>query len=197
MPENSRFRELIGRVRERDPDAAAELVRTYENAIRRVVRINLRDARMRRVMDSMDICQSVLASFFVRTAMGQYELDSPEQLLGLLTAITRNKVANVVQRMRAQRRDIGRDTAVDGGSDRVLDPASDPSEQASAKEILEKVRAHLSEDERYLAEQRSLGRGWQELADELSSTAAALRKKLSRALNRVMSKLGLEDTADE
>src|SRR5947199_10307909 len=120
VPEKSQFRELIGRVRDRDPDAAAELVRRYESAIRRVVRINLRDARMRRIIDSMDICQSVLASFFVRTALGQYELDSPEQLLGLLTTITRNKLTNAAHRMRAARRDIRRDTPVGEDSDRVL-----------------------------------------------------------------------------
>ncbi len=197
MPENSRFRELIGRVRGRDPEAAAELVRRYESAIRRVARINMRDARMRRTIDSTDICQSVLASFFVRTALGQYELESPEQLLGLLTTITRNKLTNAVQRLRAQRRDISRDSPVGDDSDRVVDPASDPSEQVSAKEILEKVLGKLSNDERFLADQRALGRGWQELADELGGTAVALRKKLSRALNRVMAELGLEESADE
>ena len=87
MPEQSQFRDLIRRVRERDQEAAGELVRRYERAIRRVVRIHLRDDRLRRVLDSMDICQSVLASFFVRAALGQYGLDSPEQLLRLLTSI--------------------------------------------------------------------------------------------------------------
>jgi hypothetical protein len=99
LPDGSLFRDLIRRVRNRDQEAAAELVRRYESAIRRVVRIHLRDARMRRVLDSMDICQSVLASFFVRTALGQYEVDSPEHLLGLLTSITRNKLANQAKRL--------------------------------------------------------------------------------------------------
>src|SRR6478609_4146362 len=81
LPEGTQFPELIRRVRERDQQAAQELVGRYENAIRRVVRIHLRDARMRRVLDSTDICQSVLASFFVRTALGEYELNTPVQLL--------------------------------------------------------------------------------------------------------------------
>src|SRR5438067_734305 len=112
----------------------------------------------------MDICQSVLASFFVRTALGQYELDSPEQLLSLLTAITRNKLTNQANRLRAQRRDIRREAALGEQTAYVPDQASDPSEQASAKEILEKVRDRLDGPERYLAEQRSLGRTWKELA---------------------------------
>ncbi len=87
VPEESPFHNLIRRIRERDEEAASELVRRYESAIRRVVRIRLRDVRLRRVLDSMDICQSVLATFFVRTALGQYELDTPEQLINLLTSI--------------------------------------------------------------------------------------------------------------
>jgi RNA polymerase sigma-70 factor (ECF subfamily) len=195
LPDGTPFRELIDRVRDRDQEAAQELVRRYESAIRRVVRIHLRDARLRRVLDSMDICQSVLASFFVRTALGQYEVDSPEQLLNLLTAITRNKLTNQANYLRAQRRDIRR-VATGGETDYLLDQASDPSEQASAKEILEKVRHRLDEPERYLAEQRSLGRSWKELADELGGTDVALRKKLTRALNRVMGDLGLGEDDD-
>ena len=87
MANESSFHDLIRRIRDRDETAAAELVAKYEAAIRRVVRIHLRDVRLRRVLDSMDVCQSVLASFFVRAALGQYELDSPDQLLGLLATI--------------------------------------------------------------------------------------------------------------
>lgn len=196
MPDATPFHDLIRRVRERDEDAARELTLRYEKAIRRVVRINLRDARLRRLLDSTDICQSVLASFFIRTALGQYEVDSPDQLLNLLAAITRNKLTNQVNRMRAQRRDVRRDTETGDAAAYLPDQASDPSEQASAREILEKVRERLNEQERYLAEQRSLGRGWQELADELGGTDVALRKKLTRALDRVMAELGLDEEGD-
>ncbi|MDB5385053.1 MAG: DNA-directed polymerase specialized sigma subunit, sigma24 [Planctomycetaceae bacterium] len=196
MREGDQFRDLIQRVRNRDEDAARELATRYESAIRRVVRIHLRDARMRQVLDSMDVCQSVMASFFVRTALGQYELDSPQQLIHLLTAITRNKLANQVNHMQAQRRDIRRQTVMDDRSMLVADRASDPSEQASAKEILEKVCSRLDTQERYLAEQRSLGRTWQELADELGGTDVALRKKLTRALDRTLQDLGLGDTSN-
>jgi RNA polymerase sigma factor (sigma-70 family) len=196
VPDGNEFRQLIQRVRERDQEAAQELVRRYENAIRRVVRIHLRDARLRRVLDSADICQSVLATFFVRTALGQYEVESPEQLLNLLTAITRNKLTNQANRLRAQRRDIRREVAIGEQTASVLDQASDPSKQASAREILEKVLDGLEGSERYLAEQRSLGRSWPELAVELGGTDVALRKKLTRALQRVMAKLGLDNDGD-
>ncbi|MDB5306228.1 MAG: DNA-directed polymerase specialized sigma subunit, sigma24 [Gemmataceae bacterium] len=196
MPDAPEFRELIRRVRDRDQDAAQELVRRYEGVIRRVVRIRLRDAQLRRLLDSTDICQSVLASFFVRTALGEYELESPEQLLSLLAAIARNKLVNQAARLRARRRDVRRDAAAGDHVPHVIDDASDPSEQASARELLEKVRDRLDPRERYLAEQRALGRTWQDLADELGGTDVALRKTLARALDRVMTGLGLGDVGD-
>src|SRR4051794_7874124 len=94
MPEPTPYDELIRRVRARDEDAAAELIRRYEPAIRRAVRVRLADARLGSLLDSMDICQSVLKSFFVRAATGQYELETPEQLLKLLATMARNKLTN-------------------------------------------------------------------------------------------------------
>src|SRR5271168_4832142 len=83
------FSEFIRRVRAGDELAAAELVEHYGPAIRRAVRVRLRDPRLHRLIESVDICQSVFASFFVRTALGQYDLDNPDQLLKLLTTIAR------------------------------------------------------------------------------------------------------------
>jgi RNA polymerase sigma-70 factor (ECF subfamily) len=193
VPDDSQFQELMRRVRARDEEAAGLLMRRYESAIRRVVRIHLRDSRLRRVLDSMDICQSVLATFFVRTALGEYELETPEQLLHLLASITRHKLTNQANKLLSQKRDLRRNASLPDRDDSTVDPASDPSEQASAKEILEKIRTRLDEDERYLAEQRALGRGWKEIADEVGGTDVACRKKLTRALDRVMSELGLDE----
>src|SRR5579871_5050344 len=78
MAEENPFQQLMRRIRAGDQDAAAELVREYEPAIRRAARVWSLDPRLRRVFDSMDICQSVFASFFVRTALGQYDLQRPD-----------------------------------------------------------------------------------------------------------------------
>lgn len=196
MPETAQFQDLIQRVRHRDQDAARELTERYEKVIRRVVRIHLRDSRLRQVMDSMDVCQSVLASFFVRTVLGQYDLQTPEHLINLLTTITRNKLTNQINRHRAQRRDVRRNMTTETEGVQVIDRASDPSEQASAREILDKVRSRLNSKERYLADQRALGRTWSELADELGGTDVALRKQLTRALDRIMTDLGIDEDAD-
>ena len=66
---------------------------------------------------------------------------------------------------------------------------------AVGRELLERVRRELTDDERELADQRALGRDWPEIAAERGATPDALRKKLTRALDRVAGRLGLEDSS--
>src|SRR5438132_196484 len=105
MADAETFASFIRRIRAGDAQAAEELVRRYESVIRVEVRHRLSDPRLRRLFDSMDISQSVLASFFVRVSTGQYELDEPAQLVKLLVGMTRNKVAFQARKQRALRRD--------------------------------------------------------------------------------------------
>ena len=81
MPQDDGFVELIRRVRAGDEQASAELVRLYEPAIRVAVRARLTDPRLRRLLDSTDVCQSVLGNFFGRAASGQFEIKDPKQLV--------------------------------------------------------------------------------------------------------------------
>src|SRR6516225_5934734 len=108
MADLNMFPELLQRVRTGDDQAAMELVRQYEPLIRREVRMHLRDQRLSRLLDSMDVCQSVWGSFFVRTAAGQYDLDRPEQMLALLVKMAQNKLVSAARRSLAQQRDLRR-----------------------------------------------------------------------------------------
>jgi RNA polymerase sigma-70 factor (ECF subfamily) len=191
MPGQEPFAELIRRVRAGDEDAATDLVQHYEPAIRRVVRVHMRDPRLRRVLDSTDICQSVLATFFVRANLGEYELDTPEDLLKLLATIARHKVANQVKRQQADRRDYRREELVGDQGSMLQSPQAGPAELAEARELLAKVREQLSDDERDLAERRARGNSWAEIAAVGGGTAEGMRKKLTRALDRVLRQLGL------
>jgi RNA polymerase sigma factor (sigma-70 family) len=192
MPDPESFAELVQRVRAGDPDAAADLVRRYEPAIRRVVRVRLGSGRLAALFDSMDVCQSVLGSFFLRAAAGQYSIDTPEDLLKLLTAMTRNKLAFQVRKQRAQKRDVARDLPGEFVQDRVAAGGATPSRQAEARELLQELGRRLTPDERMLVELRNQGHDWNAIADRLSGSAEALRKKHARALDRVAQELGLE-----
>jgi RNA polymerase sigma-70 factor (ECF subfamily) len=192
MPDELDFHDLIRRVRAGDEAAAESLLRHYEPEVKRLVRVRLTDPEVRRTVDSMDVCQSVLANFFVRAAAGQFDLDEPGQLLSLLLRMAENKVRDQVRRQQADRRDVRRRQG-DGEALRGLaDESPSPSQVVSGRELLQELRRRLSPEELYLAQQREAGRGWSELAAELGKNADALRKQLARGLDRVTRELGLE-----
>jgi RNA polymerase sigma factor (sigma-70 family) len=186
------FSSFIRRVRGGDERAAVELVERYGPTIRRVVRVRLRNPRLQRLVDSVDICQAVFASFFVRTALGEYDLENPDQLLKLLTAIARNKLALLERRERAVRRDLGRVNWAVPVEDCPAPASSSPSRQFAARDLLDEARRRLTPDELVLLERRSQGLGWPEIGVELGANPDALRIRLARAVARVARDLGLE-----
>jgi RNA polymerase sigma factor (sigma-70 family) len=195
------FRALIARVRAGEEHAAAELVRHYEPAIRRAARVRLVDTRLNRLLDSMDICQSVMASFFVRASLGQFELERPDQLLRLLATMTRNKLVGHVKGQAAARRDFRRvaevkathDSEPDEGISHIPGQYPTPSRDVAARELLDEALRRLSPDEKRILECREQGEQWAQIATELGSSPEALRKRLDRAVDRVAREIGLDE----
>ena len=189
--------ELLAQVRGGDAAAAEELVRTYEPELRRAIRVRLTDARLRRLVDSIDICQSVLAGFFVRTAAGQYDIQTPEELLKLLVTMARNRVIDWVRRSQADRRDGRREVSLEGEDGQSMQFASSqpgPVSVLVSRDLLEQVRSRLSPDELKLMEQRAEGLNWNDIAAVTGDQVNAVRMKLTRALDRVAEELGLEQS---
>ena len=191
------FADLMRQVRAGDAEAAAKLIQHYEAELRIIARVRLNDPGLRRVMDSMDICQSVLANFFVRVSHGQFELDSPEQLLKLLASMIRNKVTDHARRQKADRRNFRRTAGADAYEVDVAGSQETPSQIMSAKELAQACHERFTSDERDLIEQRKLGRGWDELGQEFGVSPDALRKKVTRAVDRVAHEVGLDESGDE
>ncbi len=189
--------DLLGKVRGGDAAAAEELVRTYEPELRRAIRVRLTDARLRRLVDSIDICQSVLAGFFVRTAAGQYDIQTPEELLKLLVTMARNRVIDWARRSQADRRDGRRDVSIEqdnGEQMQFASPQPGPVSVLVSRELLEQVRSRLAPEELKLMEQRAEGLDWNAIAAQTGDQANTARMKLTRALDRVAEELGLEQS---
>jgi RNA polymerase sigma-70 factor (ECF subfamily) len=197
MSDIAKFKDLIRRVRAGDDRAAKELVEEYASVIRVEVRLRLGDPRLRRAFDSMDICQSVLLSFFTRAALGQFDLEDPSQLVRLLVGMTRNKVRYQVRRERAQRRDHRRAQVLEPATCDAVTTEPGPSEIVATRDLLDTFRAHLSPDERRMADLRGQGWEWTEVAAEMGGTPEGRRKQLGRALDRVAEQLGLDEDTYE
>jgi RNA polymerase sigma factor (sigma-70 family) len=192
MLDQAAFDAFIGRIRAGDEQAAAELVQIYEPLIRREVRLQIRDRRLYRLFESRDVSQSVLGSFFVRTALGEYDLETPGHLVRLLVVMTRNKVATAAQRQHRQRRDNRRNAGPDE-LEKVVDPAPSPSELISGRELLERFRAAFSDEERAIAGLRQEGLSWDAITAQLGGKPQARRMQLARAVERVSRQMGLDE----
>ena len=186
------FISLIGRVRAGDQDASALLVERHGAAVRRAVRFRLTDPRMRSLFDSMDICQSAMGSFFIRAAAGQFEVNSPEQLVKLLTTMARNKLVSHARKERAR---FTVCTSAENSVDELSVAVSsepDPALITSARELCQNALDRMTAEERDLLELRRQGHAWDAIALTRHIAPVALRKQLSRALDRVLQEVGLE-----
>src|SRR5262245_43043276 len=191
--EGEEYADFIRRIRLGDERAAEELIRRFEPEIRLEIRtlLRLRDPRLRRVFDSMEICQSVLVSFFLGAAVGDFDLDEPSQLIRLLVGMARNRLAERVRFHQRRRRDVRR-ISVDGPEEWAIpSEAETPSEVVSRRELLAMFRGRLSEEELQVADLRSQGHDWAAVARELGGTPDGRRKQLSRAVARVGQELGI------
>lgn len=193
MSVDSDFQGLWRRVRQGDPVAAESLIRQYEAELRIIARVRLKSPALRREMDSMDICQSVLANFYVRASAGQFELRGPEDLMKLLATMVRNKVTDKARRQQTGMRDHRRVVASTG----EFEPAGyDPtaSQVVAAREIYELFQQRLAPEERDLIARRHAGADWDDIAATCGGTPEAIRKRCSRAIDRVAEELGLDQS---
>jgi RNA polymerase sigma-70 factor (ECF subfamily) len=190
MSDDSLFRDLIRRARSGDSKAEVELVRVYEPEIRRVVRARLREPTLRNLLDSTDICQSVLASFFARIVAGKYVLETADQLRKLLRKMAVNKLINQILREHAQRRGGGKvQVGLPEGQD-VLASGPSPSKVAAIQDSAEAVRKHLTREEHQIAHLRSQGHSWEQIAERLGGDPDTLRMRYNRAIRRVRREMG-------
>lgn len=193
MTDQATFTVFIRRIRGGDEQAAASLVQHYEPLIRRMVRLQLTRQGLRRLFDSMDVCQSVLASFFTRAAAGQYDLQRPDQLVKLLVTMARNQLVSAARRHCSQRRDHRRIAAA-ADLHEIAGDQSTPSQKIAGRELVERFQQRLSDEEKQIAELRGQGLDWAAVARQLGGSAQARRVQLARAQERAGQGLGLEET---
>jgi len=194
---DSSIKNLLQRVKDGDQAAAAELVDRYEPVVRREIRLWLRrynTIAFSRLVDSTDICQSVLARFFVAASEGSVDVQSHEHLKNLLLIMSKHRFMHHVRSNRALRRDIYRTTSMPTGAMNQLPESSNremPDDAVVENELLQMIRGRLTPEERELAERRARGESWADVVKEMGGTVDGRRVQLARAEARVAAEFGL------
>lgn len=194
--ESAEFVDRLRRIRAGEPSAIELFVSTYEPFIRRTIRFRLGRSALRSAADSVDVCQSVLGSFLIRMSAGEYEVNSERDLQKLLVAIANNKFLALQRRELAERRDRRMTVPLDTVDDIEDHRQTTAERSASHFELLSAFERCLSTEEHQLFTMRRQGLSWTAIAENVAESTVVLRKRLSRAVQRVARELGIEE-ADE
>jgi len=192
----SPFEDLLQRVRAGDDAATTDLFHRYEAHVKRIVGALMRIDSVRRGADPSDIYQSVMASFFIRVALGQYDISRPDQLKALLTTIAKHKLADLA-RSPASRISVVRISAPGLSGVEPADPAKDPASQIMWKELHQKVRDRFTDAERVVSDLRLMGYSWEEVGAKLGERADTVRMRLERGSKRIGREMNLEELPDD
>lgn len=182
------FAQLMELVRKGDDRATAEIMERYGGEVRRIARVRLRHGKLRRILESSDILQSVMGSFFRRADGGEYDerVQSPDELLKLLATMVRFKVIDQVRRASSDRR--GGKLDVVELIDSAMAPGLDlsPDEQILQEELIHLVKDVMTPQEWELWRlKHGENLDWAQIAKRLGGTAEANRKKLERLQSRL------------
>jgi DNA-directed RNA polymerase specialized sigma24 family protein len=181
--------QLLVKVRQGDQEASRQLVRQYESAIRVAVRTNLSDPRLRRQFDSLDVCQSVLASFFFHMTAGAYDLQSQAQLLALLTKMAQNKLGSRARNQFRQRRDVRRLSQIPAEDANVASHDAGPTDVVDDHDLLNRALGMMTPEIRDIAVRRMKGELWPNIASAMGGTPDARRKQFERAMQPIAESL--------
>ena len=191
--QTDQFQDVLKLVRSGNPQAISIFVAQYEPFIRRAMRFRLARASLHSVADSVDVCQSVFGSLFVRLVAGEYELATEDDLSKLLYTIANNKFLALQRRELAKRRDRRQTVSLDTRAEIADERQMTPMRSLSLTELMTKFESSLEPDEEVLYRLRKQGKSWSSIATHLRDDPIVLRKRLSRAVKRVALALGIED----
>ena len=187
------FKLLITAMAEGSEEAAWQLTELYTPHIMRAVRSSL-PKRIRPKIDSQDFVQSVWASILLkRGRLAQFQ--NPEQFIGYLAAMAKNKVVDKYRHYRTQKKDVYTEVripAIEHNSPGLTPrnaaegtlPSRDPtpSQVAVAREGWRRLIDVSSDRDRQIVSMRIQGQTYAAIANRLKVN----EKTVQRALNRML-----------
>jgi RNA polymerase sigma-70 factor (ECF subfamily) len=185
------FDNLMGRLRQGDNAAAAQVFNEFANRLIELVRKRL-NPKIRRKVDPEDVLQSVFRSFFRCQAAGELdELETWDSLWGMLVVIAVRKCSHRIEYFQAACRDVRReesDLAADNES--VLrgigsSPEPTPTEEAILHDLVQHLLSQVEGKNREVLALSLQGY----TIPEISAQVGCTERTAYRVLDRVKTKL--------
>jgi RNA polymerase sigma-70 factor (ECF subfamily) len=175
--------ELLTRVQQDDPSAAAALFSLYKHRLVALARSHL-DTRIRRKIDPEDVVQSVFRSYFRRQRQGEFRVADWEHLWSLLALMTARKCTNARIFFRRKRRDASLEVVAEGDGDEALASwqalAREPTPEQAAvlADMIEHLVNGFPERDRRIVMLSLEGRTARQIADAIGRAERTVRRVL-------------------
>jgi RNA polymerase sigma-70 factor (ECF subfamily) len=181
--------ELLTEAQAGDRNALNELLKRYEERLRRVVRVRL-DARLRRSLDSSDVVQETFAAAL--SGIPTMRALDRGAILAWLTRIAENELIDLRRRAGARKRDRSSEVPLDEGAV-ARKGAPGPADLSATAELMDRVDAAVAElpqDWRDVIVLRTyLGASWQDCARQLGCPSADAARQLHRRATVALARL--------
>lgn len=187
------FQHYLLELRQGDEAAIGKFLADFEPYIRRTLRFNIKQASLHSIVDSVDVCQSVMSSFLLRLSAGEYEIRDEKDLRHLIASMARKKFLMLNRHESAQKRDHRKTTSLESLQEIEMPCQQDQDRVHRQLEILAEICGQLDEETKLLFDRRRAGIGWEKIAAELGESASVLRQRLSRALRKLSKEVLGED----
>ena len=177
------FRALIEDAQAGSQDAIRQLIDQYAPHIIRTVRRRL-SRSIRAKFDSIDFAQAVWASFFAGSQQFA-RFDRPEELMGYLATLARNKVVDETRRrMMTEKYNVNRERSLNDSNllsaRRLAAQEPSPSEVAVADELWKRLLRGQPAQYRQILELRRNGNTQQQIAEQLGVNERTVRRTIQR-----------------
>ncbi|MGE3820483.1 MAG: RNA polymerase sigma factor [Isosphaeraceae bacterium] len=147
--------------------------------------------KLRRRVDPEDVVQSALRAFLRRARDDDFDLPGPDDLWGLLCAITRNKARGQARFHGREKRAVHRDQTLEPGesgqpSPEPMSREPSPLESATLVDLVEQVVSGArDEEEARLVLLKLEGFSHDEIAERCSCSERTVRRILGRVRERL------------
>jgi RNA polymerase sigma-70 factor (ECF subfamily) len=184
------FSELVVRARTGEAEAVEQLLRSFEDEVRVMVRVRLPRA-LRSQFDSMDFVQAVWQSVLADPDPEAPSFDNPRHFRGYLAGVAQNKVWEAYRRRTSKKYDLGREESLyvrRAGREQARDvaaPDPTPSQEVQANDRLEQLLAGRPPVEAEVVRLRLEGRTFNEIAATTGLHERTVRKIIDTLRERM------------
>lgn len=172
--------ELLRLVQSGDSSAATELYGRYASRLRALAHSRT-PSELKPVIESVDIVQSAMGSFFRRASQGDYDLPDGLELWSLLLVITLNKIKDAGAFHRSRKRDARRTTRLEPTAWNHLALCDPKGDTAQLRLMIDELLGSLEEDPKRMIELRIAGFS----VDEIAAETGRAKRTIERVLQNV------------